>query len=88
MNANPQTICHSFPLRNSYVYLAQVVIPIDMTKEEADRLCDFIQSLAMPELKKEIWVGKWDEMKESWSTYKSNVRKAEENELSRKDNMP
>jgi hypothetical protein len=33
-----------FPLRPGY--LAQVVIPIDMTKGEADRLCAFIQTLA------------------------------------------
>ncbi|CAI8879184.1 hypothetical protein [Burkholderia ambifaria] len=33
-----------FPLRPGY--LAQVVIPIDMTKDEADRLCAFIQTLA------------------------------------------
>lgn len=33
-----------FPLRPGY--LAQVVIPIDMTKDEANRLCAFIQTLA------------------------------------------
>ena len=33
-----------FPLRPNY--LAQIVIPRDMTKEEADRLCTFIQALA------------------------------------------
>ena len=33
-----------FPLRPGH--LAQVVIPIDMTKDEADRLCAFIQTLA------------------------------------------
>ena len=34
----------SFPLRDNYV--AQVVIPRDLTKREADRLSDFIRSLA------------------------------------------
>lgn len=33
-----------FPLRPNY--LAQVVIPRDMTKDEANRLCAFIQALA------------------------------------------
>ncbi|MFP3477990.1 hypothetical protein [Burkholderia ambifaria] len=33
-----------FPLRPGH--LAQIVIPIDMTKDEADRLCAFIQTLA------------------------------------------
>ena len=33
-----------FPLRSDF--LAQITVPIDMTKEEADRLCAFVQSLA------------------------------------------
>lgn len=33
-----------FPLRPGH--LAQIVIPLDMTKDEADRLCAFIQTLA------------------------------------------
>ena len=37
-----------FPLRNGS-YLAQVVIPSDMTKAEAERLSAFVSSLAMPE---------------------------------------
>lgn len=41
------SICHQFPLRDFYV--AQVVIPRNMTKDEADRLCAFVQSLAAPE---------------------------------------
>jgi hypothetical protein len=36
-----------FPLRPGY--LAQVVIPRDMTKAEASRLCAFIQTLALAE---------------------------------------
>ena len=40
------TICHQFPLRPEY--LAQVVVPSDLTREEAERLCAFLQSLAMP----------------------------------------
>lgn len=33
-----------FPLRPKY--LAQICIPRDMTKEEAERLCAFVRSLA------------------------------------------
>lgn len=35
-----------FPLRHGYV--AQVVVPRDLTKVEADRLCSFVQSLVVP----------------------------------------
>lgn len=34
-----------FPLRPNY--LAQIVIPRDMTKDEANRLCAFVQALAL-----------------------------------------
>lgn len=34
-----------FPLRPGYN--AQIVIPADMTKEEADRLCAFVRALVI-----------------------------------------
>ena len=37
-----------FPLRGGR-YVAQLVIPRDMTKDEADRLCAFVMSLAKPD---------------------------------------
>jgi hypothetical protein len=39
-------ICYNFPLRPGY--LAQAVLPRDLTKEEAARLCAFLMSLAAP----------------------------------------
>ena len=36
-----------FPLRDDYS--AQLVIPVDMTADEAERLCKFIKSLAVPD---------------------------------------
>jgi len=41
-----KSLCFDFPLRQDY--LAQIVIPIDMTFIEAKRLCAFIESLTMP----------------------------------------
>jgi hypothetical protein len=46
-----RSICLPFPLRKGY--LAQILVPMDMTKAEADRLCAFVQSLAKPEPKGE-----------------------------------
>jgi len=44
--------CYDFPMRPGY--LAQVVLPRDLTKEEAARLCAFVMSLAAsPPLMKE-----------------------------------
>lgn len=43
----PATLALPFPLRPGY--LAQVVIPRDLTKAEADRLCAFVMSLAQKE---------------------------------------
>jgi hypothetical protein len=40
---------YPFPLRAGY--MAQVVLPRDMTKKEAERLCAFVMSLAKPEAK-------------------------------------
>jgi hypothetical protein len=40
------SLCHQFPLRAKYT--AQVVVPRDMTKQEADRLCAFVVSLIAP----------------------------------------
>lgn len=45
--ASDLNLAMPFPLRPNY--LAQVVIPRDMTKEEAQRLCAFIQALAQAE---------------------------------------
>jgi hypothetical protein len=42
-----KVLCHQFPLRTNY--LVQVVIPADMTKEEAARLVAFVMSLTTPE---------------------------------------
>jgi hypothetical protein len=39
-----ETLCMPFPLRPGY--LAQVVVPRDMTRDEAERLCAFVNSLA------------------------------------------
>lgn len=36
-----------FPLRRGYI--AQIVIPRDMSSEEAERLCEFVMSLAQSE---------------------------------------
>jgi len=36
-----------FPLRK--FFMAQIVVPRDMTKAEADRLCAFVQSLVATE---------------------------------------
>jgi hypothetical protein len=40
-------MAYPFPIRPKF--LAQIVIPRDLTKEEADRLCAFVMSLAAPE---------------------------------------
>jgi hypothetical protein len=44
----PRSICHQFPLRPNYI--AQVVVPTDLTREEADRLRAFLMSMAVPEV--------------------------------------
>ncbi len=41
------SLCFEYPLRPDY--LAQLVLPRDMTKSEADRLCALIRSLVQPE---------------------------------------
>ena len=40
-----KVICHQFPMRKGS-YLAQIVLPRDLSQEEADRLCSFIKALA------------------------------------------
>jgi hypothetical protein len=40
-------MAYPFPLRPGY--LAQIVVPRDMSKAEADRLCAFVLSLATPQ---------------------------------------
>lgn len=43
-----QSLALPFPMRGGR-YVAQIVIPRDMTKDEADRLCVFVMSLAKPD---------------------------------------
>ena len=40
----PQTLALPFPMRGG-AYIAQIVIPRDMTAAEANRLCAFIKTL-------------------------------------------
>lgn len=40
-------ICYPFPLRPDLI--AQVLVPRNLSKPEADRLCDFVRSLATPD---------------------------------------
>lgn len=42
--ATEKSLCLPFPLRPGYE--AQIVIPRDLTRSEADRLCVFVMSLA------------------------------------------
>lgn len=42
--ATATSLCLPFPLRPGF--LAQIVIPRDMTEAEANRLCEFVHSLA------------------------------------------
>jgi hypothetical protein len=42
-----QQLVYPFPIRNDLLP-AQIVVPGDLTKEEADRLCAFIQALVIP----------------------------------------
>jgi len=39
-------LCYDYPLRPNYI--AQLVVPRDMTTAEAERLCKFINALVMP----------------------------------------
>lgn len=45
--ATDKSLCMPFPLRPNF--MAQVIIPRDMTKAEADRLCNLIMTLANSE---------------------------------------
>ena len=40
-------ICYPVVVRTNFV--AQICVPRDLTKEEADRLCAFINALVMPD---------------------------------------
>lgn len=42
----PTSIVLPFPLRPDFA--AQIVIPRDMTPAEAERLCTFVRTLALP----------------------------------------
>lgn len=39
-------LCYEFPLR--LPFMAQIVVPRDLTSEEAERLCAFIRALTVP----------------------------------------
>ena len=38
-----QWIAHTFPLRRDF--LAQLVLPVNLTRQESDRLCAFLKAL-------------------------------------------
>ena len=40
-------ICLPFPIRRDFI--AQIIVPANMTQDEADRLCAFVMFLAQPE---------------------------------------
>ena len=44
------SMCYEYPIRTNPMFMAQVVVPLDLTAAEARRLCAFIQATAMPEL--------------------------------------
>jgi hypothetical protein len=46
LTPQPRSVCHHFPMRPGY--LAQVVLPADLTTAEAKRLQDFLMSLVIP----------------------------------------
>jgi hypothetical protein len=46
LTAPPLQLVMPYPLRKDY--LAQVVVPRTLTREEAQRLCAFVQSLVQP----------------------------------------
>ena len=43
-----KAICHQYPMRGGS-YLAQLVVPTDLSPDEANRLCEFVRSLVVPE---------------------------------------
>lgn len=42
-------MCFEYPLRRHPMFMAQVVLPLDLTAQESERLCAFIKTLAQPE---------------------------------------
>lgn len=42
----PASLCYDYPLRPDF--LAQLVVPRDISRAEAKRLCAFIETLAIP----------------------------------------
>lgn len=46
-HATEASLCLPFPMRDGR-YMAQIVIPRDLTQAEADRLCAFVQTLVIP----------------------------------------
>lgn len=47
VTAAPGSVCLPFPIRPDF--LAQIVIPRDLSQVEADRLCAFVKVLALPD---------------------------------------
>jgi hypothetical protein len=47
--ATRTSFCLPFPLRPDY--MAHIIIPRDMTEREAERLCEFIMTLPIPDQK-------------------------------------
>ena len=43
-----RTVCYEYPLRLNPWWMAQVVLPSDLTSQEAERICAFILTLAQP----------------------------------------
>ena len=41
-------MCYDYPLRLEPEFTAQVVLPRNMTRAEAERICAFIMTLAQP----------------------------------------
>jgi hypothetical protein len=45
-----QTICHPIPLHDDTGYMAQLVLPRDLTQPECDRLCALLHALVGPQV--------------------------------------
>jgi hypothetical protein len=47
---NASSMCNEYPIRRKPLFMAQIVVPLDLTQQEAARLCAFIMTLAKPNL--------------------------------------
>jgi hypothetical protein len=44
------SMCNEYPIRRKpSLFMAQIVVPLDLTQQEAARLCSFIMTLAQPD---------------------------------------